>query len=331
MQIRRLNPLDNPQELAAVLPAFQQWRRDYLPGFPDFGEARLRLWCTDGYRQHTAIFAAFTDEHAAEAEGLAIFGFEQDKNLDLAYVDINVPAGPRAWDIEKALFDEASRQTAELGRKRLAIGMPETMDPAAFAARQGDGRLTDTAISSALDLSTIDRAQYAAWAEPSAKNSEYSLVRWIDHCPDEYAESFCAALGAMADQPIGTFEYEFATYDLDRLRFYEEQSKEYGVRRYVQVALAPDGTVAGFNMHAAYPDEPAYIDIWDTAVVRAHRGHGLGLRVKAAASLWVLEERPDTRWVRTFNNDENKWMLAVNRKMGYRATFNFPGYEFTIS
>ena len=112
MQIRQLNPLDNPQELAAVLPAFQQWRKDYLPGFPDFGEARLRLWCSSGYRQPVMVFAAFADEHATEAEGLATYGFEEAKNLNRAWVDVNVPARPRARDIENALFDEARRQTA---------------------------------------------------------------------------------------------------------------------------------------------------------------------------------------------------------------------------
>ena len=330
MQIRELNPSDDADDLAAALPVFQQARRDYLPGFPEGGEARLRLWCMDGYRQQTTTLGAFADEHATEADGIALYFADLDRNLDQASVDVIVPAGPDAQRVETALYREAVRRTAELGRRRLATDMPETMDPAALIERNGGAKYTDTAIASMLDLGTIDRARYAAWAEPSAKNSEYTLVRWIGSCPDELAESYCAALDAMADQPMGTFEYEFAKNDVDRLRHNEANVRRIGGRKYAQAALDPKGNVAGFNLLMAFPDEPGFIEVWDTGVTREHRGHGLGLRLKAAAALWVLEDRPDARWVHTFNNDENEWMLAVNRTLGYRPTVNFLGYEFAV-
>ena len=134
----------------------------------------------------------------------------------------------------------------------------------------------------------------------------------------------------MADQPMGTFQYEFAKNDLDRLRHNEANLRRVGGRKYAQAALDPKGNVAGFNLLMAFPDEPGFIEVWDTGVTREHRGHGLGLRLKAAAALWVLEDRPDARWVHTFNNDENEWMLAVNRTLGYRPAVNFLGYEFAV-
>jgi GNAT superfamily N-acetyltransferase len=330
MQIRQLNPAENPQDLAAVTPALEQWRIDYQPDLPARGEVRLRQWCSSGYRQQTFVFGVFADEHATEAEGMAVYGFELTKNLDLTWADIAVPAAARARGAETALFEALIRQNAELGRKRLAIGMPQTMAPAPFVEQYG-GTITDTAIMSTLDLSAIDRAQYEAWAEPSEKNSEYSLVGWVGRCPDELAESYCAALDAMSDQPLGTFEYTWEKHSVDRLRFGEELMEKLGVRRYVQAALDPDGNVAGFNVIGTYPDEPELVEIWDTGVARNHRGHGLGLRIKAAASLWVLEDRPGTRVVSTYNNDENQWMLAVNRTMGYRPLVEWPGYEFAIT
>jgi GNAT superfamily N-acetyltransferase len=330
MQIRRLNPADDARDLAAVLPAAQAWQKEFLPGFPEFGEARLRLWSSDGYRQQTTVFGVFADEQAVEAEGVALLDLDLAKNLDLAQLLLWASTEARGRGVETALFDEARRITAEQGRKRLAVGMPETEDPAAFAERQGGGKYTDTAIGSALELGAIGRARYEAWAAPSAKNAEYTLVRWIDRCPDELAESYCAALDAMADQPLGTWEYEFAKNDLDRLRFNEEHSQRFGLRRYVQAAVDPDGNVAGLHMLVAHPDEPTDIDVWDTGVARAHRGHGLGLRLKAAASLWALEDRPATRRMFTFNNNENTWMLAVNRTMGYQPVVDFHGYEFAV-
>lgn len=329
MQIRELNPLEDPRDLAAITPAFRQCRTDFLPGFPNFGEARLRAWCTPGYRRSLTVLGAFADEKAEHADGIAFFGYQLDSNPNLTYVDIAFGAEGRARGAEDALFEEAMRRTAELGRTRLAYANPETMEPAAFAERHG-GKYTDTALTSVLDLSKIDRGRYEAWSEPSAKNSEYTLVRWIGRCPDELAESYCSALDAMSDQPMGEFEYEFSKNDVERLRFVEGQQAQHG-REYVQVALDPKGNVAGFNKLMVRQDEPEYADIWDTGVVRAHRGHGLGLRLKAAASLWLLEEQPRARWVRTFNNEENEWMLRVNRTLGYQDPMPWLGYEFTVA
>ena len=331
MQIRRLNPVENPRDLAGIAPAFRRWQRDYLPDLPAFGEVRLRHWCTSGFEQQALVFGAFADDDAVEADGFATFGFELKTNLDLTWANIFVPADKRTGGAETALFEELVRQTEELGRKRLAVEMPRTQAPAPFADLSGGGNHTDTAVMSTLDLGTIDQAQYAQWAEPSAKNSEYTLVGWIERCPDELAESYCRAMDAMADQPIGSFEYEFAKVPIERLRFGEALMAKLGIRRYVQAALDREGNVAGFNVLAAYPDEPEYMEVWNTGVPRGHRGHGLGLRVKAAATLWVLEDRPSTRLVGTFNNDENQWMLAVNRTMDYRPLVEWPGYEFTVS
>lgn len=330
MQIRQLNPAENPRDAAAVVPALEQWRRDYQPDFPGRGKIRLRYWCMNGYQVRTEALGVFADEDATVAEGLAVVDYDLVHNLDLMATSINVTAAGRASGAETALFEAVAKRAAELGRSRLALGMPATAAPAPFVEQYG-GKLTDTAIISTLDLTAIDREQYAAWAEPSSKNGEYTLVGWTGRCPDELAESFCGVMDAMADQPIGTFEYDWPKYTVDKLRFNEEQLERAGGRRYVQVALAPDGTVAGFNSIGTYPDEPECVEIWDTGVVRAHRGHGLGLRVKAAASLWLLEDRPGTRLVRTFNNDENRWMLAVNRALGYRPLTEYPSYEFAIA
>ena len=312
------------------MSAHARWQRDYQPELAGEGAARVRHWCTDGYRQRTEVYGVFADEQATEAEGFAVYEYELTENLNLASFIIEVSTAGREAGAETALYEALARRTAALGRTRLATGMPSTMAPAPFVDRYG-GKLTDTAIMSTLDLSAIDRAQYEAWAEPSAKNSGYTLVGWNGHCPDGLAESYCAAMDAMSDQPRGTFEYTWEKYSLDRLRSGEAVRERAGARMYVQAALDPAGNVAGFNILGSYPDEPERAEVWDTGVSREHRGHGLGLRLKAAASLWILEDRPSTRLVTTFNNDENQWMLAVNRALGYRPLAGFPGYEFTIA
>jgi GNAT superfamily N-acetyltransferase len=330
MQIRQLNPAENPRDAAAIFPAFRQWQRDFLPGLLPFEETRLRHWCTPGYKEGARIFGAFADESATEAEGFAAIGFDLTRNLELTWGHVHVPAGKRDG-VEVALFEQLVQETKDLGRKRLAIETARSMAPLPFLDLHGGGRVTDTAIMSTLDLSALDVAHCEKWAEPSAKNGEYTLVGWVGRCPDELAESLCRALDAMADRPMGTFEYEFEKVGLDRLAYSDGALKRMGIRRYVQVALDPAGEVAGFHMLAAYPDEPEEITVWNTGVPREHRGHGLGLRLKAAAMLWILEDRPSTRLCTTFNDEANQWMLAVNRTMGYQPLSDWPNYEFVIT
>jgi GNAT superfamily N-acetyltransferase len=117
---------------------------------------------------------------------------------------------------------------------------------------------------------------------------------------------------------------------VERLRGSEEQSIRYGLRRYVQAAVDAEDRVVGFHMVATHPDEPETADVWDTGALREHRGHGLGLRLKAAATLWLLEESPGLRSVQTFNNHGNEHMVAVNRTMGYRRAEEWYAYQFPV-
>lgn len=330
MHIRRLDPAGDPADLAAVLPAYQAACLEAMPGFPAPETAKLLLiWVGPGYRQRSVVFGAFADEGDAVAQGVAIVGFELNKNPDLAWTDLCVPAEARARGVDVALFDAAIRVASEEGRRRISTAFSDAVPaPAGFVERYA-GKHTDTAIRSALDLRAMDRSRFERLAAPSEKNSQYTFISW-DHCPQEYTASFCAALDAMADQPLGEYEYDFGKYETERLRFAEARCALYGVRRYTLAAVDPSGEVAGYTLMFAFPDEPEVAEIAVTGVVRHHRGHGLGLRLKAAASLWLAEDRPETRWITTFNNDENKWMLDVNRTLGYQATERWPGYEFPV-
>ena len=66
-------------------------------------------------------------------------------------------------------------------------------------------------------------------------------------------------------------------------------------------------------------------------VARDHRGHGLGLRLKAASSLWMRELHPAARWVGTANHEGNAAMLRINHVLGYQPAERWYNYEFPIS
>jgi hypothetical protein len=52
-------------------------------------------------------------------------------------------------------------------------------------------------------------------------------------------------------------------------------------------------------------------------VLRAHRGHRLGLVLKIAMLHWLAEEEPQLLTIDTWNAKSNKHMVEVNEVLGY--------------
>jgi RimJ/RimL family protein N-acetyltransferase len=55
-------------------------------------------------------------------------------------------------------------------------------------------------------------------------------------------------------------------------------------------------------------------------VARPHRGHRLGLLVKAAMLQWLTGAEPRLRKVATFNAASNRHMIAINEELGFEVS-----------
>jgi RimJ/RimL family protein N-acetyltransferase len=55
-------------------------------------------------------------------------------------------------------------------------------------------------------------------------------------------------------------------------------------------------------------------------VLEQHRGHRLGVFVKARMSAWLHEEQPAREWVMTMTNADNEHMIRVNERIGFTTT-----------
>lgn len=328
MQIKHLNPAENANELAAAYPAFRAGTLEAKPGFPAPGQARLRTRALARDGRFSQTLAALAPDRTVL--GLGIYGGELQRNLDLAWINLFVPEQARQQGADVALMEHARQTAAADGRTRISAQLSAAISPDAFAEKLG-GKNQGTVLAAKLDLSAIDPDQYAAWAAPSAQNARYQLARWTDRCPNELAKSYCAAQDAMHDQPAGEFAYEFARTQIGQMRADEAHLTRYGARHHVLAAVDDAGQVAGFAEFVTYPDEPDAVDIWSTGVAREHRGHGLGLRLKAASTLWMRELHPAAHWVDTANHEGNAPMLRINRTLGYQSTERWLGYEFPTS
>jgi hypothetical protein len=73
--------------------------------------------------------------------------------------------------------------------------------------------------------------------------------------------------------------------------------------------------------------------VWQqgTAVIQAHRGHGLGLWMKAVMLARILAERPQARFIRTGNANTNAQMLAINTRLGFKPAWSGALWQVTLA
>ena len=79
------------------------------------------------------------------------------------------------------------------------------------------------------------------------------------------------------------------------------------------------GALAGHTLVTVDAESPQLAHQDDTSVVRAHRGHRLGLLLKAGMMLWLAEAEPQIVSIDTGNSESNDHMILVNDRLGYRA------------
>ena len=79
------------------------------------------------------------------------------------------------------------------------------------------------------------------------------------------------------------------------------------------------GELAGHTVVTVDGEQPWRGIQEDTSVTASHRGHRLGLLMKADMCRWLVTVEPELRTVDTWNAASNDHMIAVNERLGYRA------------
>ena len=78
------------------------------------------------------------------------------------------------------------------------------------------------------------------------------------------------------------------------------------------------GELAGHTVVTVDSERPELGDQHDTAVARQHRGHRLGVLLKADMVRWLAEDEPQLETIDTWNAESNDHMVFVNELLGYR-------------
>jgi MOSC domain-containing protein YiiM/GNAT superfamily N-acetyltransferase len=247
----------------------------------------------------------------------------QHDNPRLAYVALAVHPDHWRRGIGTQLLLEAERSAARDGRSVLVA---ETQWPAdgrdesgkGFAARFGYAA-AQTVLRSSLAL-PADRARLEAVLAAHADDG-YALETCVDGIPDAWLEGRAELSRRMStDAPRGEVELEEEVWDAARVRREYDRIRRTG-RRVVETFAVERATghLVGYTQVQVPLDRPDVCYQQDTLVLREHRGHRLGIRMKAANALALEREAPGARFVRTWNAEHNEPMLAVNRELGWVA------------
>jgi GNAT superfamily N-acetyltransferase len=251
--------------------------------------------------------------------------YSERDNLDLANLTVDVHPDWRRRGFARDAAAGALKRIRELGRTRMLGEVPTftrhlNPAPAEYLAQALGARPLHAERRRLLDLSELDPARLTSVIEDSRRHgANYSTVSWRDRTPVELVDEMAALTALMStDPPQGELDLEAETWDADRYLERERSVIRQG-REHLVVAARDDrtGHLAGFtDLAASRGAEVGYQ--WATIVHRDHRGHRLGMLMKALNLQWLLTELPHVRCLNTWNAEENTYMVSVNEALGYR-------------
>lgn len=184
---------------------------------------------------------------------------------------------------------------------------------------------------SRMRVAEVDDAQQEEWmAAPKGRAAGYSVVSWAGSTPGEHLDAWLVACDAMADAPLDSIEWTHDPPTAEWMRATEAVYEARGTRRFASLALAADGSAAGMTLIVIPSSCPRRAEQYDTAVVPAHRGHGLGRWLKAANLAQVRRVHPELEMVDTWNAETNGPMLDINVAMGFRPLRTKYAYQAPV-
>ncbi|MFE7837170.1 GNAT family N-acetyltransferase [Streptomyces sp. NPDC057474] len=250
--------------------------------------------------------------------------FTKEGQTHLAELDIAVHPAERRHGVGTALLD-AAIGSARDERRRAVIAQAEQGSPGdAFLAARGFRRVL-TLTYARLELAGIDPDHFSRILEQPRPG--YHLTSWTGVVPDELAPTYAASRRAMDDMPMGDIDYGTVVWDVERVVAAAEAIAKRGDSLYTVAAVhTSSGTIVGFSELVLPDDGKGDGQHYGTAVLPEHRGHALGLWMKAKAILHAHSLAPDLTLL-TDTAEDNTPMRQVNDALGYRPTHTAIEYQ----
>ncbi|CAA9248701.1 MAG: Acetyltransferase [uncultured Blastococcus sp.] len=250
-------------------------------------------------------------------------------NTSVATLDLAVHPDHRRRGLGSELLREALRLAATAGRTSVIADVDEPVpdNPGrAFAVRHG--WTCDLVETRRVLLLPPDEERLAVLeAEAAGAGADYRLVTWRDRTPDALLEDRALLARRMTtDMPQGDLPVEEEDWDGRRIRESEATSLARG-RTVLSAGAVRDGRLVGCTDLQIPLAQPELAQQSGTLVLRGHRGHRLGARMKAAVLRDLAAGFPAVRRITTYNSDGNRPMVAVNDALGFRPAGRFSAWS----
>jgi len=322
MLIRPLS-IDDDAELHALYVAFREGTGPVAEGLLPPEEVMVGQIREPGSGFQREVWAGTEGEGPdVQFVGGATLFLPLTDNLDKAYLGAAVHPDFQRRGYGTQLARHVIERAVELGRTvLLAEGVAAFADrddngPRRFAERLGF-RAASTEVLRRLDL-PVDDLRIREWVEEAAPHHSDYRIETFDRLPDDLLPSMVHVHNQLAlDAPTGDIDFEAQQETPEQLRERRERDARAGEVTLESVAIDAEGQVVAATTLHVHADRTEPVHQGATLVLREHRGHRLGLAVKAA-NLRELQQRfPECATIVTANEEANANMVAINERLGF--------------
>jgi len=239
-------------------------------------------------------------------------------NTHVGSMNVTVDPAVRRQGVGRALYGAGVDRIRADGRT-LVFGVCFDRPPAmGFAKALGLDQVAED-VYRRQDVRTVDwdRLDHE-YADVERHAAGYELTRVPGPTPDALMADVTYLTGAINDAPVDAKDVQDEAFPPERIRGFEVSQAAHRRRYYRLIArVRGTGAVAGHTVVGVDIERPWHAWQYDTSVLRAHRGHRLGLYLKIGMLRWLADEEPQLRTLYTANAASNTHMVRVNDALGY--------------
>lgn len=294
-------------------------------------DLRVEVMDDDPAERNEAFVAVERDEIV----GAGIAYFPMTDNTHLSWFYVWVEPEYRRRGIGSAVLERLMDRAREDGRSELvletAIPFQRREDhPYRRFAEDHGYRLAITEVRRHLELPVDEGFLDRLITESALHHPSYRIETFDGPIPDELLASLCACRNRLSvDAPSGEFFFEQERSTPEIVRAHEEMARKQGRTLLTTLAISQDGDVVGYNDLVILAPPNPNVSQWGTLVLPEHRGHRLGMAMKARG-LRELQTRigPHVVRVSTSNAETNGYMVGINERLGFRPVEVSPGFLY---